>query len=167
VPDILCIAKGIASGLPLGAIVAPASIMRWPRGAHANTFGGNPLACAAALETIRLLRGGLVDNARRMGERLHARLEGIAGGFPRLARVRGRGLMIGADFVTERGSREPDPALADRVVEEAFRRGLLLLTAGPSTVRFCPPLVVRPSEIDVGASIFAEAVRAAVRKVRR
>ncbi len=162
VPDILCIAKGIASGLPLGAIVAPASIMRWPRGTHANTFGGNPLACAAALETIRLLRGGLIDNARRMGERLRSRLEEIAEESPRLGQVRGQGLMIGADFVTEPGSREPDGVLADRVVEASFRRGLLLLTAGPSTVRFCPPLVIRSGEVDLGASIFREAVRAAV-----
>jgi 4-aminobutyrate aminotransferase len=167
VGDIYCIAKGIASGMPLGVTVAPASVMSWPSGAHANTFGGNPLACVAAIKTIELLKGGIIAHCQAMGARLMARLAPLATRFSIVGDVRGIGLMAGVEIVADRESREPAGHLRDRVVAGCFRRGLLLLGCGPSTIRLCPPLVVDPDQVDwavdtlaaVLATVDAEASR--------
>ena len=151
-PDILLTAKGIASGMPLGAMVARAEIMEsWSIGAHGSTYGGNPVACAAALATIELLEGGLVDNAAQRGEQAMAGLRGIMGKHPRsVLDVRGKGLMIGVEFA--------DPKLAEDVQWACFQRGLLVLECGAQTVRLCPPLVVSASEVETAIRIFGDAV---------
>lgn len=150
VPDVVCIAKGIASGMPLGAIVARKSMMTWPSGAHANTFGGNPIAVAAALATIRLLEGGLVDNAAEVGEYMRARLNTWVDRYPFVGDIRGKGLMLAAEIVADKETRFGDHELRDKIVEESFKRGVLLLGAGPSTIRFCPPLVLDRETADEG-----------------
>ena len=142
VPDILAVAKGIASGLPLGATVARADLMTWPPGAHASTFGGNPVACAAALATIALLEEELVENAARMGELLLGHMREWSRRFRHVGDVRGLGLMIGIEMVRDQETREKAPELRDRIVQLAFERGLLVLGAGDCTLRLCPPLVV-------------------------
>ncbi|MGP8246313.1 MAG: acetyl ornithine aminotransferase family protein [Bryobacteraceae bacterium] len=148
VPDILAVAKGIASGMPLGATVARAEIMNWPPGAHASTFGGNPVACQAALATIALLEEGLMENAARMGAHTMERLRAWPDRFRAVGEVRGLGLMIGIELVRDRESKERDPALRNRVIELAFERGLLILGAGENTLRLCPPLVVTREQCD-------------------
>ncbi len=151
-PDILLVAKGIASGMPLGAMVARAEIMEsWGVGAHGSTYGGNPVACAAALATIELLEGGLVENAAARGEQAMAGLRELQGRFPKsVIDVRGLGLMIGVEFA--------DPKLAEEVQWACFQRGLLVLECGKQTVRLCPPLVASSGDIETGVRIFGEAV---------
>jgi 4-aminobutyrate aminotransferase len=151
-PDILLVAKGIASGMPLGAMVARAEIMEsWSIGAHGSTYGGNPVACAAALATIELLEGGLVDNAAERGEEAMAGLREIQGRHPQaVLDVRGRGLMIGVEFAS--------PKLAEDVQWACFERGLLVLECGRQTVRLCPPLVASARDIETALGIFEEAV---------
>ena len=157
-PDIMCIAKGIASGMPLGATIARASLMNWKPGAHASTFGGNPVCLAAALATVDLLEGGYIENARKVGERLKSRMQGWTERFRTVGDVRGMGLMLGVEFVTDRKSREPAHDLRDRIVERAFHKGLLVLGAGESTLRFCPPLLVNEEQVDFAASAIEEAI---------
>ena len=152
-PDILVTAKGIASGLPLGVAVARAELMDWPPGAHASTFGGNPVACAAALETIRLLEEKYVANAARMGEYIMGRLAGWPEKHPLVGQVRGRGLMIGIELVKNQQSRVPNPEARHQVIEEAFERGLLILGCGESTVRLMPPLVIEREQADTALEI--------------
>jgi 4-aminobutyrate aminotransferase len=153
-PDILLVAKGIASGMPLGAMVARAEIMEhWGVGAHGSTYGGNPVACAAALATIELLEGGLTENAAARGEQLMAGLRPLVERFPKsVLEVRGKGLMVGIEFA--------DPKLAEEVQWAAFTHGLLVLECGKQTVRMCPPLVASASDIETGIRIFSEAVEA-------
>jgi 4-aminobutyrate aminotransferase len=160
-PDILVAAKGIASGLPLSATFASADVMKWPPGAHANTFGGNPLACVAALETLALLEESYIANAAAMGERLMGALGDAVGGHPHVGQVRGRGLMVGVELVADRTSRERAPQMRDRVVQEAFSRGLLLLGCGRNTIRFAPSLAITADEVDVAVELFAASLRAA------
>jgi 4-aminobutyrate aminotransferase len=148
VPDILAVAKGIASGMPLGATVARADLMTWPPGAHASTFGGNPVCCAAALTTIALLERELMDNAARMGAHMMDRMSRWPARFPVVGDVRGLGLMLGVEFVRDRHTREKAPDIRDRVVDLAFRRGLLILGAGDNTLRLCPPLVISRDQCD-------------------
>ena len=148
VPDIFTVAKGIASGMPLGATVARAELMTWPPGAHASTFGGNPVACAAALVTIELLQRELVENAARMGARLMDRMRDWPARFPCVGDVRGLGLMIGVELVRDQRTKEKAPELRDRVVDLAFRHGLLVLGAGDCTIRLCPPLVITRDQCD-------------------
>jgi 4-aminobutyrate aminotransferase len=148
VPDILTVAKGIASGMPLGATVARADLMTWPPGAHASTFGGNPVACAAALVTIELLQKELVDNAAAMGDYLMARMRPWPARFPIVGDVRGLGLMLGIEIVRDHATMEKAPAWRDRIVSLAFERGLLLLGAGDNSVRLCPPLVITRDQCD-------------------
>jgi 4-aminobutyrate aminotransferase len=148
VPDILAVAKGIASGMPVGATVARADLMTWPPGAHASTFGGNPVACAAALTTIRLLEQGLIDNAARTGEYMRERVRDWPARFPVVGDIRGLGLMIGIELVRDQRTKEKAPALRDRVVDLAFERGLLILGAGDNTLRLCPPLIVTRDQCD-------------------
>ena len=149
-PDIVCLAKGIASGLPLGAFIARAEQMSWPPGSHGSTFGGNPVACAAGLATLDLIEDGLMDNAGRVGAVLQEGLREIATGHQDVTDVRGRGLMVALELKT--------PELANRLVQSAFERGLLLLTAGSRAVRICPPLVLTPDEASTGLEIIASAL---------
>jgi 4-aminobutyrate aminotransferase len=153
--DIVCLAKGIANGLPLGAIVARDKVMDWPSGSHASTFGGNPVACAAALATLSLVQTRYRANAERRGREFLAALGTLARRHPPIREVRGRGLMIGVEIAT---GDAPDPALRDRIIELAFRRGLLLLPCGPSTIRFCPPLCLTGRQVEVGLELFEAAL---------
>jgi 4-aminobutyrate aminotransferase len=148
-PDIILAGKGIASGMPLGAMIARHDLMTWDKGAHGSTYAGNPVCCAAALATFELLRGGLIENARRVGGDLLEGLESLGGSQPLVGDVRGRGLMIGVEF--ENGQ------IADDVEMAALRRGLLVLRAGDSAIRVAPPLVLRPDQAGVGLRIFDEA----------
>jgi 4-aminobutyrate aminotransferase len=159
VPDITTVAKGIASGLPLGAMVAPGKIMNWPPGSHGSTFGGNPVSCAAALETIRLLEEGLVENAAKMGKYLMSRLKRVQKQSRSLGRVDGKGLMIGMEIVGDRRKMTPAPRTRDRIVDTCFRRGLLILPCGPTSLRFIPPLVIGKKEADVALEILEESLQ--------
>jgi 4-aminobutyrate aminotransferase len=156
VPDILAVAKGIASGMPLGATVARADLMTWPPGAHASTFGGNPVCCAAALATIALLEEGLVENAARMGSHLMDRMREWPARFPHVGDVRGLGLMIGIELVRDRETKQKAPELRDRVLRQAFERGLLVLGAGDTAIRLCPPLVVTRDQCDFAMETLEE-----------
>jgi len=155
-PDILLAAKGLGSGMPIGAIIAKESITTWERGAHGSTFGGNPVCCAAALATLDVVERELCSNASKMGERLMAGLLALAERFPTIGDVRGLGLMLGIEFVRDRASREPYPELVERLVQRAFERGLLLLGAGPSSLRLAPPLVIDDYDVDTGLRILGE-----------
>ncbi|HEU4680459.1 MAG TPA: acetyl ornithine aminotransferase family protein [Gemmatimonadales bacterium] len=147
-PDILLTAKGLGSGMPIGAMVAKESITTWESGSHGSTFGGNPVCCAAALTTLDLVQGGLMVNAARMGERLLNGACRLAAKHSSIGDVRGRGLMVGMEFVKNRETREPAPALVQELVQRSFRQGLLLLGAGKSSLRLAPPLVVDETDID-------------------
>jgi len=162
VPDIIAVAKGIASGLPLGATVAHADLMTWPPGAHASTFGGNPVACAAALATIALLEEELISNAARMGAYLMDRMREWPHRFAQVGDVRGLGLMIGIELVRDRETREKAPQLRDRVVQMAFERGLLVLGAGDNSLRLCPPLVVTREQCAFALETLEECLTAAI-----
>ncbi|MFL5519234.1 MAG: aminotransferase class III-fold pyridoxal phosphate-dependent enzyme, partial [Gemmatimonadales bacterium] len=152
-PDILLTAKGLGSGMPIGAIVARESIDTWESGAHGSTFGGNPVCCAAALATLDLVEGGLMENAARMGERLLAGLRRLEEKHGCIGEVRGTGLMVGLEFVKDRRTREPAPELLKNLVLTAFQRGLLLLGAGKSTLRLAPPLVVDEGDVDTALAM--------------
>jgi 4-aminobutyrate aminotransferase len=156
VPDILAVAKGIASGMPLGATVARADLMTWPPGAHASTFGGNPVCCAAALATIALLEEELMENAARMGAHLMDRMRAWPARFPQVGEVRGLGLMIGIELVRDRETKQKAPELRDRVLRQAFERGLLVLGAGDNTIRLCPPLVITRDQCDFAMETLEE-----------
>ncbi len=160
-PDIVCIAKGIASGLPLGVCVARADLMDWKPGAHASTFGGNPVAIAAALKTIELLERELVANSAEVGAYLQDGLRKLAEKHNCIGDVRGLGMMIGVEFVENRDSMKPAPELRDRVERESFNRGLIILGAGANTIRWSPPLILTRENADVGLEIFDEAIAAA------
>ncbi len=155
-PDILALAKGIASGMPLGAMIARPALMDWPAGSHASTFGGNPVSCRAALATISLLAGGLIENAESRGDQLMAGLREMQKKFECMGDVRGKGLMVGVEFVKDRVGRQIAPQLRDALIQGAFRKGLLLLGCGQSTLRFCPALTISAEELDTGLSIFEE-----------
>lgn len=162
-PDVLTLAKGLGSGLPIGLVVASRDVMgRWPPGSHANTFGGNPLSCAAALATLRLVEGGYADNAARMGLRITTRLKTLAREFDVIGDVRGPGLMIGVEFVADRALKTPAKSLATRVVHHAFREGLLLLECGASGIRIIPPLMIDSALVDEGMDRFERALRRAL-----
>jgi len=156
VPDVICLAKGIASGMPLGAIIAKTQIMDWGPGSHASTFGGNPVSCVAALETIHLLEAGLMENARVVGQHLKGRLLELAARHRLIGDVRGLGLMIGVELVRDRTTKEHASTERDEIVQLCFRRGLLLLGCGSSTLRFCPPLVITKEQADVAVGILDE-----------
>ena len=158
VPDIVTIAKGIASGMPLGAMVARKELMSWPPGAHSNTFGGNPVCCAAALATIKLIEGGLMENAAKMGQYMLDRARLMEADHPTIGDVRGKGLMIGIELVEDKESKEPARALRDDLLQRVFKKGLLLLPCGPSTIRFMPALTIDGQTADEGLAIFEEAL---------
>ena len=163
-PDIVCVGKGIASGVPLGAIIARKSLMNWTKGTHGNTFGGNPIACAAALATIELIENEYMDNSTEVGEYTLDALHEIKTRHPSIGDVRGKGLMIGIEFVKDRQTREPDDELRDRIIHQAFEGGLLILGCGTSAIRIAPPLNISRTEIDEGLKIFEEAIGLAARK---
>ena len=160
-PDLIAVAKGIASGLPLGVVLARASIMEsWPSGAHASTFGGNAVACAAALATLKLLREGLIANSADTGNYLLAELGALAEKHWLIGDVRGRGLMVGVELVRDRQSKEPADRERDALLLECFARGLLVLGAGLSTIRFSPPLVLTREQAVTAVRIFDDALTA-------
>ena len=144
--------------MPLGVAAARAGLMAWPPGAHASTFGGNPVACAAALATIKLLRERLTANAASVGAHMFDRLAALADTHPLVGDVRGRGLMIGVELVRDRNTKERAVEERDAVVTAAFRRGLLILGAGKNAVRFSPPLVLTREQADTAVKIFDEAL---------
>lgn len=165
-PDVVTSAKGIASGLPLGACIARKSVMDWPRGVHGNTFGGNPIACAAALATIDLIENEYMENAVVVGQYARDALHEIMAHHPSIGDVRGIGLMIGVEFVKDRKSKVPAEGLTNRVVELAFERGLVLLSCGKSVMRIAPPLCITKEEIDEGLKIFDEAIGLAEKEMK-
>jgi 4-aminobutyrate aminotransferase len=152
VPDMICLAKGIASGLPLGALIARAELMDWPPGSHASTFGGNPVSCRAALTTLDLVEREYMANAIARGEQLTTGLKQLAGGTPHVADPRGLGLMQAIDILGPQG---PDPQRRAAVIQAAFRRGLLLLGCGKTAIRFCPALCVTAEQVATALEIFA------------
>jgi 4-aminobutyrate aminotransferase len=149
VPDIMTLAKGLGSGLPIGVVVAKKTVMsKWTRGAHGNTYGGNPLCCAAALATLELVEHEYVDNARTIGEYFLGKLRDLAARHGVIGEVRGKGLMIGMELVVDRAGRVPARALCEALITRAYHNGLILLSCGQSTVRFMPPLVIGTAEVD-------------------
>jgi 4-aminobutyrate aminotransferase len=159
VPDILAVAKGIAGGMPLSATIARAELMQWGPGAHASTFGGNPVSVSAALATLELLEQELVDNAARIGSQMLERLRDWPRRFAFVGDVRGLGLMIGVEFVRDRDTRERAPQLRDRLVQLAFERGLLTLGAGRNTLRLSPPLVITRDQAGFAVDTLEECLR--------
>jgi len=157
-PDIVCSAKGIASGVPLGAMIARQSVMTWPHGSHGNTYGGNPLACAASLATIELLESEYLENAARMGALALAELRAMQQRHPSIGEVRGIGLMIGVEFVIDRATRQPAVELRNRIEHLAFENGLLTLGCGTSTIRISPPLSITEGEMREGLRLFEQAI---------
>jgi 4-aminobutyrate aminotransferase len=162
-PDIICSAKGIASGVPLGAMIARRSIVTWSKGAHGNTYGGNPIACAAALATLDLIGDEYMQNAAEVGAYMLDILEEIRTSHPSIGDVRGLGLMIGIEFVEDPSSKKPAEALRDRIVDLAFEHGLLMLGCGKSTIRISPPLCLTQAEADQGLEIFDRVISLAER----
>ncbi len=157
-PDIVCSAKGIASGMPLGAVIARKSVMTWGRGAQGSTYGGNPLACAASLATIELLENGMIDNAATVGQYLMDGLTEIMPRHPSIGQVRGKGMMIGIDLVQSRETRKPFAAVRDRTIAHAFNEGILLLGCGTSSLRFMPPLNLTREIADEALAMFDRAL---------
>jgi 4-aminobutyrate aminotransferase len=158
VPDVILMAKGIASGMPLGAVVAKAEVMDWGRDAQGTTFGGNPVCCAAALATLDLVESTYRENAARLGPQLGSELRRIEQSRKTVANVRGMGLMHGIDVISRVG--KGDPKRRHRILVGAFERGLILLPSGEHSIRFCPPLCINDVQLDVGLKIFDEVVAA-------
>jgi 4-aminobutyrate aminotransferase len=154
----VCIAKGIASGMPLGICMTRAEIMSWVPGSHASTFGGNPVAIAAALATMDVLEREGIANAAAMGELCFSRLREWPARHPIVGDVRGRGLMIGMEIVADQLTRQPAPALRDRIVELAFEQGLLLLGCGETSIRLAPPLIINHHETTIGLDIVEQCI---------
>jgi 4-aminobutyrate aminotransferase len=157
-PDIVCVGKGIASGVPLGATIAKKKLMTWTKGTHGNTYGGNPLACAAALATIELIRDEYLANAKKVGAYTLSKLSAMQSRNPSIGQVRGMGLMIGIEFVKDQQTRQPNEILRNRILHLAFQSGLLLLGCGKSTIRIAPPLSISEEEIDQGLMILEEVI---------
>jgi len=158
-PDMVCIAKGIASGMPLGVVMTQAEIMDWIPGSHASTFGGNPLCIAAALATLDVIeKEGLMQNSTKVGNHMMKRMADWPKRLKLVGDVRGRGLMIGVDIVKDKATKEYAAEQRDRIVELAFERGLLFLGCGPSTMRLCPPLVVTEDQADVAVDVLEECI---------
>ena len=152
-PDMIVLAKGIASGMPISAVIARDEVMKWNDGGHGSTFGGNPISCQAALATLKLLRGGLTENAGRVGARLIEKLGGLMKKQPLIGEVRGLGLMVGIEVVRDRQTRQPAKQEREEVIRRAFERGLLTLPCGTSTIRLSPPLICSDSDADKAVAI--------------
>jgi 4-aminobutyrate aminotransferase len=164
-PDIMTLAKGLASGLPMGLVVARRPLMeKWQRGAHGNTFGGNPLCCAAALATLDLVEREYAANAATVGAYFIEQLRGLGQRFECIGEVRGKGLMIGMELVTDRASRTPARALCEALLTRAFHNGLLLLSCGVSTVRFIPPLMIHRGHVDEAMTLIEIALKEALER---
>ena len=162
-PDIMTLAKGLGSGMPIGLVVAKKRLMeKWKRGAHGNTYGGNPVCCAAALATLELVQREYAANAATVGTYFMARLTELQQRFECIGDVRGKGLMIGAELIADRASRKPAAALCQRVLTRAFHNGLLLLSCGISTVRFIPPLMVSRAQVDEAVTLLEAALTEAL-----
>lgn len=159
VPDIITIAKGIASGLPLSATVALDHIMDWLPGSHASTFGGNPVSCQAALTTIKLIENGLIDNAAKQGSYMIDELKKLERNYPIIGDVRGLGLMLAIEVVKDKRTKEYATDMRDSIIQKAFSKGLLLLGCGRSAIRFCPPLIVTKSDIDIALEILEKCLK--------
>jgi 4-aminobutyrate aminotransferase len=159
VPDILTVAKGIASGMPLSATIARTDLMQWTPGAHASTFGGNPVACNAALATIELLEEELLQNAATVGGYMLDRMREWPGRFKSVGDVRGRGLMLGFELVKDQTSKERHPELRDRLEMRAFEKGLLVLGCGQNSIRLCPPLVITRDQAEFVLDTLEECMR--------
>jgi 4-aminobutyrate aminotransferase len=157
-PDIICTAKGIASGMPLSAVIARASVMDWKPGAHASTFGGNPVCIAASLATLRLLEEKYMENAKRIGHFILKRAADWTQKFKNVGEVRGRGLMIGIEFVRDQKTKEKAPELRNRIIQAAFHKGLLVLGSGDTTLRFCPPLVIDEEQAEFAVRTLEECI---------
>ncbi len=167
-PDIMSLAKGIGSGLPIGVVVAKKTIMsKWARGAHGNTYGGNPICCAAALATIELVAGGYVGNAARVGEYFLGRLRELAARHEVIGQVRGKGLMLGMELVVDPGSKQPARELCEALITRAYHNGLILLSCGQSTVRFMPPLMISEADVDEAVSLVEVSLKEAQAGLRR
>ena len=164
-PDIVTSAKGIASGMPLGAFIARASVMNWKPGSHGTTFGGNPVCLAAALATLDLLEGGLMENARRVGNHIFQRTADWTKKFKIVGDVRGKGLMIGIEFVRDQRTKERAGDLRNSIVELAFHKGLLVLGAGENSLRLSPPLLIDEEQADVAVQTLEECIREAEKKI--
>jgi 4-aminobutyrate aminotransferase len=161
-PDIVCMAKGIASGMPLGVTLTKAEIMDWVPGSHASTFGGNPVCIAAALATLNVIeREGLLRNAEEVGNHMLHRMKDWPAKHRHVGHVRGRGLMIGVEFVSDQQTKQQSPELRDRVVELAFERGVLFLGCGPSTIRIAPPLITTKDQAGTAIDVLEECVEMA------
>jgi len=158
--DIMCLAKGLGSGMPIGVCIARADIMDWHKGAHASTFGGNPVALTAAMKTIELLEGGLIDNAREVGAYLESGLNELKDKYDCIGDVRGLGMMLGVEIVDDKKSLKPNAELRDRIETECYRRGLIILGCGPNSIRFSPPLILAKEHVDVALEIFDQAIAA-------
>jgi 4-aminobutyrate aminotransferase len=163
-PDIVCSAKGIASGMPLGAFVARESIMKWKAGSHGTTFGGNPVCIAAALATMDLIESGYLENAAKMGDYLFGALGDWTKKFKIVGDVRGRGLMIGIEVVRDQGTKEKAAHLRNAIVDSAFNKGLLVLGAGENTIRVSPPLLIDQEQADFAVRTLEECIREAEQK---
>jgi 4-aminobutyrate aminotransferase len=163
-PDMICTAKGIASGMPLSAVIAKAEVMDWKPGAHASTFGGNPVSIAAALATIGVLETEAIANAARIGEFILQQTAGWRERHESVGDIRGKGLMIGIELVRDQKTKEKAPELRNRVIDMAFRKGLLVLGAGENSLRLAPPLVIDEEQATFALSTLdaciAEAERA-------
>jgi 4-aminobutyrate aminotransferase len=157
--DVYCIAKGIASGMPLGAFIASSSLMSWPPGAHASTFGGNPVCCAAALATIKLLENGLVENAQKVGAVIMKRLETLQAKYEFIGDVRGKGLMIGMELVEDSITKAPATEKRNSVIYKCFEKGLLMQGCGATAIRFSPSLMITEEEVHTGLDIFESAIK--------
>jgi 4-aminobutyrate aminotransferase len=166
-PDIVCIAKGIASGMPLSICMTKAEVMDWKPGSHASTFGGNPVSIAAALATMDILEREGIANAAKLGAQILERLHTWLGKHPNVGDVRGRGLMIGIEFVKDQDSREPFPALRDRIVDLCFENGLLILGCGETSIRLAPPLIVNEHEAAIALDIFEESLTQAAKEMSK
>ena len=154
----VCMAKGIASGMPLGVCMTKADVMNWVPGSHASTFGGNPISIAAALATMDVLQREGIANAAKIGGLMMDRLKGWESTHPLVGEVRGRGLMIGIELVKDRQTREPATALRNRVETLAFERGLMILGCGETSIRLCPPLILKEEEATVALDILEDAL---------
>ena len=165
VPDMICTAKGIASGMPLSAVIANAKVMDWKPGAHASTFGGNPVSIAAALATIEILEREAIANAARMGEFIFRQTAGWRERHKSVGDIRGKGLMIGIEFVRDRKTKEKAPELRDHVLQAAFHKGLLVLGAGENSLRLAPPLVIDEEQAEFALRTLDECISEAERSL--
>jgi len=159
-PDIICIAKSIASGLPLGAVVSRARLMDWDGGSHASTFGGNPLSCVAALAVMDIIREeGLLENATKQGNYIMKRLENLKEECEIIGDVRGKGLMIGAEIVEDKGTKKPAGKKAEEIMIKCWKRGIAIITCGTSTLRIAPPLIITRENVDSGMDIIEDVIK--------